>query len=274
MQPLRRVGLQPIAEDYPFRIVAAVRFARHPTEATTTTTTATLALLSTSLLALLVQLRIRRAHISPFLLVCSPSEIYYACRREAMQPDKPFRWHEWMLLKMVAWLNGKLTRHYIVLSEHLAEVVRSHGTAAAIDIAPVYGVDTNCFRPATERRTALRERLGLPPRDSIVFFSSRIAPEKDSRTLLRAFRELRETLPNAWLLNVSGGFEEFRQAARQFGLLDHVIAREAVDPRTELPAWYQASDVCAQASRAEGLGFSVLEALACGIPVVAESYGR
>jgi glycosyltransferase involved in cell wall biosynthesis len=46
-----------------------------------------------------------------------------------------------------------------------------------------------------------------------------------------------------------------------------------VDPRSTLADYYRACDLCVQASREEGLGFSPLEALACGIPVVATAVG-
>src|SRR5690606_15682654 len=52
-----------------------------------------------------------------------------------------------------------------------------------------------------------------------------------------------------------------------------VIARDAVAPFAELADYYRASDVCVQASHDEGLGFSPLEALACGVPVVASAVG-
>ena len=61
--------------------------------------------------------------------------------------------------------------------------------------------------------------------------------------------------------------------ARQFGVEKHVIASDAVPPFEELADRYRASDVCVQASREEGLGFSALEALACGVPVVATAVG-
>ena len=75
------------------------------------------------------------------------------------------------------------------------------------------------------------------------------------------------------LLNASGGHLELVQRAAGHGIGDRLIARPAVDPRSELVRYYQAADVCVQASRAEGLGFSPLEALSCGSRVVAAHVG-
>jgi glycosyltransferase involved in cell wall biosynthesis len=52
-----------------------------------------------------------------------------------------------------------------------------------------------------------------------------------------------------------------------------VVATDAVHPHRGLADDYRASDLCVQASREEGLGFSPLEALACGVPVVAAAVG-
>ena len=106
-----------------------------------------------------------------------------------------------------------------------------------------------------------------------MFFSSRIAPEKDGETLLAAVRELRGQGRDVWLLHRSGGFRTLRSYAERYGVADRVIATDAAHPLTELPGDYQAADLCVQASREEGLGFSPLEALACETPVVAAAVG-
>jgi glycosyltransferase involved in cell wall biosynthesis len=207
------------------------------------------------------------------MLVCSPIEEYYRCRRLAPQPGKEFRLHELWVLGALARLNGLIGQRYIVLSRHLAEVVRSHGGRLAVEEIPVYGVDTALFHPPTESKATIKARLGLPTSGALIFFSSRIAPEKDAETLLAAVRQLLDAGRDLWILHRSGGYRAFLQDAARYGLAERVIATNAVHPHTQLPQDYQASDLCVQASRAEGLGFSPLEALACGTPVIATAVG-
>jgi D-inositol-3-phosphate glycosyltransferase len=214
--------------------------------------------------------RVRRVATS--MLVCSPVENYYRCRRAPPQPGKPFRRRELWAMLLLARLNAVVGGRYVVLSRHLAEVVRGHG-ARRVAVAPVYGVDTEVFAPASEPRRATRERLGLPADGSLIFFSSRVAPEKDAETLLAALRRLLDEGRDLWLLHRSGGHRGFLERAADFGVAARVVATDAVDPHGRLPDDYRAADLCVQASREEGLGFSPLEALACGTPVVAAAVG-
>ena len=203
------------------------------------------------------------------MLICSPTEAYYRCRRTHPTPGKPYRERELAALRLFARLNRVVGERYLVLSEHLAEQVGG----GRIDIVPLYGVDTERFRPTDEPRAELRRRLGLPETGSVMFFSSRIAPEKDAETLLAAFRELLDRGRDLWLLHRSGGYRGFLQDAERYGVAHRVIATDAVHPERDLPDDYRACDLCVQASREEGLGFSALEALASGVPVVAASVG-
>jgi glycosyltransferase involved in cell wall biosynthesis len=215
----------------------------------------------------------RLSGVSTTMLVLSPIEAYYRCRRDNPASTLPFRRSELVAFEVIARLNARLGRHYLAVSNYLADVVRSHGTRARVDVVPFYGVDTSVFRPSDEDRRAIRTRRGLPLDASLIFFSSRIAPEKDAESALLAVRLLREQGRDVVLLNRSGGWRELQVAARRVGVADNVIATDAVHPYLELPDDYRACDVCVQASREEGLGFSVAEALACQIPVVATSVG-
>ncbi len=212
----------------------------------------------------------RRSGAPTSLLVCSPVERYYAQRRAHPEPGKGYSRLAAAGIALVARATARLARRYIVLSRHLAEVVRAHGTRAAIDVVPVYGVDTAVFRPAGETRERIRQRLGLPVGDTLLFFSSRVAPEKDAETLLAALRDLPDTVR---LLHRSGGYRQFAALAGRCGVEHRVLAADAVHPIKELPFYYQAADVVVQASREEGLGFAPLEALACEVPVVAARVG-
>ncbi len=223
--------------------------------------------------ALAVNSVARRAGTGAFMLVCSPVEEYYRCRRGLAYPGKPYRWSQLQGLRILARLNARWAGGYVVLSRHLADVVRSHGTAAPVHVVPVYGVDTDHFRPADRPRAQLKRLHGLPAAGTLIFFSSRIAPEKDAETLLAAVRRLIDAGRDVRVLHRSGGHAEFLVAARRAGIADRVIATDARHPHEGLRDDYQASDLCVQASRAEGLGFSPLEALACGTPVVASAVG-
>ena len=86
-------------------------------------------------------------------------------------------------------------------------------------------------------------------------------------------RRLLDDGQDLWLLHRSGGYRQFLADAEKFGVASHVIATDAVHPHHDLPLDYQACDVCVQASREEGLGFSPLEALACETPVIATQVG-
>lgn len=225
------------------------------------------------LAALAANLASRFNRIPTAMIVCSPVEAYYRCRRENPLDGKSFRRRELFMLAVFARVNALFGRQYVVLSHYLAEVVNKHGGRAPVSVIPVYGVDSSLFMPPKESKASLKARLGLPTTGSLIFFSSRVAPEKDCATLLTAMRSLLDEGRDLWLLHRSGGYETFIAEAEKFGVRERVIASDAVHPNRQLRLDYQASDLCIQASREEGLGFSPLEALACEVPVVATAIG-
>lgn len=133
---------------------------------------------------------------------------------------------------------------------------------------PFYGVDTDVFAPRWSRQEA-RRTLGLREDLPVVLYRSRIAPEKDPETFLLAIRALRRER-EITAVYMGGEFPVFAELAEKFNV--EVECRNA-QSRDELPVWYVAADVTLQTSYAEGLGISLLESLACEVPIVVSDVG-
>lgn len=223
--------------------------------------------------ALVAAITCRLMRVPVIHLVCSPVELYYEERKGTHDSLRRYRRREKWGLLLLARLNAILAQQYVVLSSHLKEVVKSHGGKAHVQVIPIYGVDLNKFRPTPLRKEVIRRRLGLPVTGILILVSSRVAPEKNVGAVLAAAKTLVTEGRDIYLVCLCGGYREIRELARSHDLTDRVIAADAVNPTRNLHRYYQAADVLVQSSNQEGLGFSVLEAFACKLPVIATSVG-
>jgi glycosyltransferase involved in cell wall biosynthesis len=126
------------------------------------------------------------------------------------------------------------------------------------------GVDNEQFHPR-HRSAKLRAELGLGPRDVLLLYVGRLAPEKNLGSLLDAFRRLRnrgEGRPRLALVG-DGPLRSSLEAAR----VDDVIL-PGFRLGSELARWYASADLFAFPSLTETFGNVVLEAQASGLPVV------
>jgi glycosyltransferase involved in cell wall biosynthesis len=207
-------------------------------------------------------------------IMLAPVE-YFRCRRRRGQIGALPAVGGEAVIRMLMTINGRLSTRCVALGEYLNGVASRY--CARTVAGGYYGVDTTFFTPVSgEERAVLRRRLELPDEAFIIFLASRISHEKDPETVLRATAMARARGLDAVLLNLSGGYKEFLELARTLNLPDPdrwVIGRPAAHPMLDLNDYFRSADVVAQASLAEGLGLSPLEALASGVPVVASRVG-
>ncbi|MDI3339562.1 MAG: glycosyltransferase family 1 protein [Sphaerobacter sp.] len=130
------------------------------------------------------------------------------------------------------------------------------------------GVDPS-MAPVTDpaRLRAFREARGLP--DEFLLFVGTLQPRKNLTGLLRAYAAVRDRV--AAPLVVAGGkgwmYEPIFAEVRALGIEGRVIFAGYADA-AELPLWYSAATAFVYPSLYEGFGLPVLEAMACGTPVI------
>ncbi|MGI8475283.1 MAG: glycosyltransferase [Thermomicrobiales bacterium] len=143
------------------------------------------------------------------------------------------------------------------------------------------GVDLDLFRLGDRARS--RADLGLDPDRPIVLYVGRIDPIKGIDTLLRTIGRVGADASVEPLFMIVGGdlnalgqptgpLRKFAESAAVAGI-DHLCSFVGSQPQDRLPLFYTASDLVLVPSRYESFGLVAVEAMACGIPVVASRAG-
>ena len=185
------------------------------------------------------------------------------------------------------WFGGYLYNHavdgVIAISAGVADALAGGGAARErIRVVPS-GVDCAHFAPPDARtRDAARARLDLRPDDVVVGALGALVPRKGHRVLIDAMALARGQQDKAAQAAAAGGrlhcliagagplAAELAGAARELGRQDDMrILGRLEEPRDLL--W--ALDLFVMPSLNEGLGVAALEAMACGLPVVASAVG-
>jgi glycosyltransferase involved in cell wall biosynthesis len=128
-------------------------------------------------------------------------------------------------------------------------------------------------RPAHQiDRRAARALLGLPDSRQIVLYAGRLSPEKGVVWLLRAFPQVIAACPDARLVLVGDGPQrsEFMALSRTLGL-EKAILFAGMQPHEAVIRFMRAADVFVFPSLREVFGIALLEAMSCGLPIVASN---
>ena len=141
-----------------------------------------------------------------------------------------------------------------------------------------HGIDTVEFSP-TDNKDALRSALELPNGGKLIGCFGRIRANKGTDLFISAAINLckRHADLNAVVLGQAIGRDKaflhrLKHRVRTAGLEERMIFRESV-PFTAIANMYRSLDIYVAPQRWEGFGLTPLEAMACGVPVVATDVG-
>jgi alpha-1,6-mannosyltransferase len=133
------------------------------------------------------------------------------------------------------------------------------------------GVDLDTFHPS-RRSDDVRSRFGAGTDTLLFFYAGRLDGEKRPDIVLEAFARVRAAVPDSVLVLAGDG--PMRPQLQQRGAeIGNVHVLDFVQDRAELATLLASADVYASGMAFETFGLSVVEAQACGLPVVGVSAG-
>lgn len=142
----------------------------------------------------------------------------------------------------------------------------------------LHGIDTALFNPPADRRD-IRRRLGLPEDAVLVGCFGRVRYQKGNDLFVESMLRLLPDRPGVVAVMMGGVTEDNRKFA------DDLVARTQVaglaerilflpeEKHWDISPWFKALDLYVAPQRWEGFGLTPLEAMACGVPVVATRAG-
>jgi len=186
-----------------------------------------------------------------------------------------------LIFKSFLWLRNTILRRadtFVAISSEIASELTAHGVSPEIIHMIPNSVDTHRFCPVSpHEKRVLRQKLGLPANDKIVTYSGRLVSYKGLPLLVRVWQDVQRQYPNARLVLVgSGGLDihnceaELREYVRANGL-EHSI--QFAGQVGNVHEYLQASDIFVFPTEREAFGISLIEAMACGLPVVSTPVG-
>lgn len=163
-----------------------------------------------------------------------------------------YRSHQTRRVVTQSLLDRKLVQEYYQIPEDKIRTIHN-------------GVDITAFHPGVRKESdALRSEFGLSNDEPLLVFASMDFEGKGLRSILKALKETRHTDCRLIVLG-TGPERRFRRIAEEFGVASRVIF---AGRRSDIARFYGAGDLFLLPTAYEPFPNVVLEAMACGLPVM------
>lgn len=187
-----------------------------------------------------------------------------------------FLWYDRVYLKLAVPLYVRAADSFIAVSHAVKRDVVDHMGVDGHKVAAIHnGFDAGAFRLVNdpERLGAVASKYALPKR--FILWAGQLESRKNIARLLEAFARIKDSVPHDLVLAgaqrfafpMARGVERDLQLIQKLSLQDRVHFPGWIS-HEDLPAMYRLADLFALPSLYEGFGIPLLEAMACGCPVL------
>lgn len=176
----------------------------------------------------------------------------------------------WMLFYPVEKILARYTDLLITLNDE--DYARAKRVFPRLPVVQVPGVGVDFKRLEIESpeaaRAQLREQWGVPQDAFVLIYVAELILNKNQGMLLDALKEIQKKRTDTYLVLVGPDHADgyFQRLAQQMGVAEFVVF---TGWRSDIGACLRAADICVASSKREGLALNIVEAMYCGLPVVA-----
>lgn len=173
----------------------------------------------------------------------------------------------WLLFFPIEWLCARWTDVLITLNKEDYAFAKKHMPAKRVEYTPGVGIDTRKFSMlSAEKKSEIRRSLGVQD-DEFMFLSvGEISPNKNQTNAIKALAKVNNPRVKYFIAGQGDLQTEVEKLIEEHHLFGQV---ELLGYRTDIPDLCGAADAYLFPSFREGLSVALMEAMACGLPVVA-----
>ncbi len=179
-------------------------------------------------------------------------------------------WINWILYYPIEKALARYTDCLITINEEdFVRAVKKRFKSKVIEHIHGVGVNTDFYTPVNKfYKTKLREKYHYRHDAFLIFYAAEFNKNKNQKVLIQSLSFIKEEVPNARLLLAGKGplLNDCMDLAKELGV-DGMV--DFLGYRNDIQALLNVSDVAAASSLREGLPVNIMEAMACGLPVVA-----
>lgn len=172
----------------------------------------------------------------------------------------------WMLYYPIERISSYFTNVLITINHEDYDIAKQHMHAKKTEYLSGVGIDIRRFSFDSELRVSIRRDFGLSDEDIALFSVGELNVNKNHIVILEAMKMLQNNNLHYYVAGVGDQEKLLLSKAREYGLENNF---HLLGYRTDCDSLYSAMDIFCFPSYREGLSVALMEAMSCGLPVIA-----